>query len=388
MEWFPLYRVMGYNARRRMVEEYFKRERREGYLQHTLVQLIVGFHKFADNKGKNAQNHLSYAFQLFLHQCNKHGVLPPKNYLEFIKMMRKPVKNWGIKGVEQYFPEELPLIDDYLRPIPETDELVFSIDEEIDQFIPEEIENHFYQTAMRDFVTYCRQHQLEEAYRQVRLFLSNPEHAVLKAMDYLNFGRLLKKFGLESFIDRFYEEVSHISNFYKCPHCQWTLRYDEKEQRYVCNYNSPCHERANLQHAKPFEDDGYAYFRLTPGIQRFVLIPGMCEVRLQNRLEKHGYKTTMYPEIDRYDIKVEHHSGMYKLDVKDYRSSFFLAKQLANDYIDEGLVEDIIYVIPQEQVQRNPHYLKEVKRYLTKYKEASKSICVISERELIKYIGR
>lgn len=275
-------------------------------MQHTLIQLIIAFHKFADAKGKHAKSYVNYSYRLFLHQCNKYGVIPPKNYVEFIKLMQKPVEEWGIEGIEKDYPKNLPLIDRFLRPMPESDELIFLIDEDVNKLLPNQMTNHFYQLVMREFMQRCQQEQLDQAYQEVRAYLSEPKHAVISAPELIKFRALLNRYGLDGFEEKFYEVVPHIENYHKCPYCHWTLRYDEALRKYICNYSRPCHDRANLQHSVSFKEEtnpDLHYFRLNPGIQRFVLIPGICELRIKKALERKGFHVEIYPEIDRYDLK-------------------------------------------------------------------------------------
>lgn len=368
-------------------------------MEETLLHLIIGFQKYAEMNRKNPHESLHYSFQLFVQQCNKNDVIPPKNYKEFIQVLQLPAVDWGIDSITHYYPAHIPLIDKYLRPVPQTAEIIYSIDENIDQFSTEQIDNHLHQVHMRNLLAYCYEHNLDDAYRKIRLFLINPEHAVIPSIRLAAFKNEFTDDRLTDLIDMFYELVPHIENYYKCPYCHWTLVFDEYEKKLVCNYSSPCHERTNLQHGVPFVEpggDSLRYYRLKRGIQRFTLIPGISESRLQERLEKKGYTVVMYPNIDEYDLHASRGSIQLKIDTKDYLSPFSLAKNLLKDMEKDVWSEDVLYVIPYEQYAINRQYIKDVYRVIRRLvqgeenpdiEEKAGKLKIIDERFFLKKVG-
>ncbi|MFI0718520.1 hypothetical protein [Streptomyces sp. NPDC021224] len=64
------------------------------------------------------------------------------------------------------------------------------------------------------------------------------------------------------------------------------------------------------------------------GVWRFVVVPGASETRIMERLVKQGATVELWPEIDRYDLRVLAGSREFRVDVKEYRSAHRLIADL------------------------------------------------------------
>jgi hypothetical protein len=72
--------------------------------------------------------------------------------------------------------------------------------------------------------------------------------------------------------------------------------------------------------------------RLRRGTWRYVLLPGLVELELEESLRGlPDISVALWPEIDRYDLHVEHTADKktWRVDVKDWTNPVALAKRLA-----------------------------------------------------------
>ncbi|MFF9580758.1 hypothetical protein [Streptomyces achromogenes] len=64
------------------------------------------------------------------------------------------------------------------------------------------------------------------------------------------------------------------------------------------------------------------------GVWRFVVVPGASELRVKRSLEELGAAVELWPELDRYDLRVRVGDKELKLDLKEYRSPYRLIADL------------------------------------------------------------
>jgi hypothetical protein len=68
--------------------------------------------------------------------------------------------------------------------------------------------------------------------------------------------------------------------------------------------------------------------KLTRGLERFWFYPGRAEIRLLEKLLKLGLEVELYPECDRYDLRVIFPDReVWAIDLKDYSNPYLLVKQ-------------------------------------------------------------
>ncbi|MEJ8778824.1 restriction endonuclease-related protein [Pseudogracilibacillus sp. ICA-222130] len=365
-------------------------------MDEALLYLIAGFQKYADEDRRKIHEFIHYGYQQFIRECHEKNVIPPKNYQELIHLLRKPAKNWGFEKIGKYYPENSPMIDSHLRPVHEANELLYVIDKHADEIPLRHLQNHYQQLSMRKIYAYCKENiDDDNVYTTIRLFLSNPENAVLTVSKLDTFLLEITDKTLVNYIKECYESIKNIQDYRKCPYCHWTLSYNAAKQKWQCNYGSPCEERANLQHGVPFEEQYYAlkFIRLKPGIQRFTLIPGISENRMNKRLQALGYQVQMYPNVDVYDLYAEKNHHSFKIDMKDYKNPSTLARDIWKEIQSKGETrdEEVIYVIPYEQQQRNNQYVMEVYNLLNDFKMEAEwfepEVYIIDEKNFLKMVG-
>lgn len=302
--------------------------------------------------------------QLLVFSCALNKQYPPTDLSSLIRMLMMPVEEWGVEGLTQEFPPDARIINRQ-----------FGLTEEADDFLsyyqhPEEADN----STVEQILQYCRMHQLQDEYVQIRSFLSNPKHSVIGAGILARFKRHLSNIELGNLLMACYEEVSYLSNYRKCPYCGWTLQ--KRDGAWRCNKDQTCRQLASFTSFTSFDTTNEKNYRMKSGVQKYTLLPGMAEKKIAKKLQKKEYHISMYPNIDEEDIAIELGHHTIYLDVKDYRNPYTLAQYL----ISKKPSNDCWYVIPSYHEEQFPAYEKIVQQSL---EEAHLSYRIVMEHSLI-----
>lgn len=310
------------------------------------------------------------SFRLYIQTCNRFGILPPTDITSFIRRLEEPVSSWQFPEIEKLIPLDTQIIDGPLG---------LSIAAE-DYLQVANIPTEFEQDYMKQILVYCREHDLDERYRMIRTFLSKKENAVISFAELQYFLMEIREGKVRELVENCYEKVTDLQSYKQCPHCHWTLEMQDGEWR--CNRWNVCQAYWEGTSFQSFVEDGQIYYRQTPGIQRYVLIPGLAEMQIGKELEKKGYQITMYPEVDLYDILAEGAGESWKIDVKDYRKPQSMVQYLLKEVEKEDWDPSIIYVIPNKHVRDIPSYLQQVAGFLNR-----RDINVMSTNQLLRKVG-
>lgn len=334
-----------------------------------LYFLTRGFKRWEEEKDKIPYD-VKIGHGLLVEACAKSGTLPPTDLPSLVRLLMKPSEQWGITGIETVYPLDAPLLDKFTGVSYEADDFV-----EI-YVSPEEND----QSIMKEILLYCREKELDSNYRKIRMFLSDPVNAVISGRSLWKLKDEILDETLQSLVNQCYEKVESLKNYKKCPHCSWTLV--EKDGNWRCNKDVTCRSLANFTAVDAFDVDANLYYRLTPGIQKYTLLPGMAESKIAKRLKKKSYQLTMYPEVDKADIEVFLAGTSVQLDVKDYQNPCQLAQYL----IKNEPQENCWYVIPSYHERIYKGYAKRVQNQLQN--AGYTNIKVVMENNLIKELER
>ncbi|MBD2183385.1 hypothetical protein H6S82_01165 [Planktothrix sp. FACHB-1355] len=209
----------------------------------------------------------------------------------------------------------------------------------------------------------CQAHpQGAQIYTKFRRFIV--EHPVLsnqelvEAKGYFGLG-----IGLSDLLEECYEIAPSCyqleGNFYACPYCHALAAVDREQA--IANPNcNRCQPGRRLKKKVKLSND---CLKLKRGIERFWFYPGRAEIRLYEKLTELGLQVELYPERDRYDLRVTFPDGkVWALDLKDYSNPYLLLKRLGDEPIPKDPPWDEAYiVIPNERKKERPAYLKELK---------------------------
>lgn len=209
----------------------------------------------------------------------------------------------------------------------------------------------------------CQAHpQGAQIYTKFRRFIV--EHPVLSNQELVeakgNFGLGI---GLSDLLEECYEIAPSCyqleGNFYACPYCHALAAVDREQA--IANPNcNRCPPGRRLKKKVKLSNDS---LKLKRGIERFWFYPGRSEIRLYEKLTELGLQVELYPERDRYDLRVTFPDGkVWALDLKDYSKPYLLLKRLGDEPIPKDPPWDEAYiVVPNERKKERPAYLKELK---------------------------
>ena len=142
-----------------------------------------------------------------------------------------------------------------------------------------------------------------------------------------------------------YEPVQKQS--YRCPSCGWTMTFSGMQAACCnrsCTKNMP--SEADFA-AKDIIPAGV--HRLRRGVMHYMAIPGRLELAIRDKSEKLGNLTELYPEKDKYDIKITGAGRSIVVDAKTHHNPYLLKKQIGSDNSLAGSgCSEAYYVVPDE----------------------------------------
>ncbi|WP_397453706.1 hypothetical protein [Pseudomonas sp. NA-150] len=193
------------------------------------------------------------------------------------------------------------------------------------------------QGMVKDVRDRCQHHPRgDDEYRTFRLFLCEHPHIhSAHAVDFLiELGVQFK-----SIFEEIPDHLTKAGRFYPCPSCGWPMQIQRIEvccgslwcekTTGVCRWSNEELFRMDTGRQVPAIDAENRY-RLNTALWKFTLIPGLLERRLHDRLAKLGLHPTLWPDVDRSDVKIEVGDQEIWLDAKVWRSMRFLAHRLTN----------------------------------------------------------
>ncbi|QCT01584.1 hypothetical protein E6C60_0863 [Paenibacillus algicola] len=347
-------------------------------IQHMLYYLITGLQGWPNNYSK-IPDELHKGMLMFIQEAAKSGGEVPADVHRLLQLLHKPSNEWGIQGLSEYYPEEAPLVEEFIGITPDAEDFINTYHS------PDEAQ----QKNMFAILQFCREdsRKLQTEYTQIRTFLSQPQHAVVSSFQFVQFADSFRDRELSSLIRQCYEEItSPLMNYRKCPHCGWTLEY--KQDRWRCNKENICHTLADFEVVEQFDFRNERVYRLLPGIQRYVLLPGISEMKLADYLRRKEYEVELYPNIDEYDLAISLHNLKIFLDVKDFKDPRTLANffnQQSAAYL-EKYGPNVYVVVPKYRNDLFPYYSQRASLFLNE--EAKKFITILMENEVEKMLKK
>ena len=108
--------------------------------------------------------------------------------------------------------------------------------------------------------------------------------------------------------------------------------------------------------------------RLKRGVMKYIAAPGKLELEIYEYCSKQGIESTLWPQMDTYDIQIIFPSGtVWAVDAKMVREPYFLREKIRSDKgFPDGEYKRGFYVIPDEYVKERPDYLDIINKELQK----------------------
>ena len=236
-------------------------------------------------------------------------------------------------------------------------------------------------SAIDEHIVYnlMKEHLSQDNYVYIRKYII--EHPLLTEIER---KKLLLHFNNEQFIleifENAYEKVPEET--FHCPNCGWTMTF-KGVQPECCHRDCIENNYAKKDKCKKVEPE-YAY-RLKRGVMRYICYPGKAELEIEDICKKLNVKNELWPEFDRYDIKVIFSDGTcWGIDAKTNCNPYFLSKMIENDiHFKSANIDKGFYVIPDKIVKRVGGYLKICDRALLRDKNF-KCISLSTFKKLIK----
>ncbi|GAA6621007.1 hypothetical protein [Scytonema sp. NUACC26] len=324
----------------------------------TLEQISAGLIKVQAQRGKlypyPQDLQLGYDRVVLAFLVGGKALDVPKSVPEFYELCEQPFEEWGVE-----IDDEIDSSDSLLF-LGEPTELTIELAEAFGGSVLSQEQTKI-ATAL---LQHCQSHpQGVQIYTKFRRFII--EHPVLSNQEFVEAkGYFGLGVGLSDLLDECYEPVPNCyeleGNFYACPYCHALAGVNSQSAVIANSSCNRCPPGRRLKRKVKLPSD---CLKLKRGIERFWFYPGRAEIQLFNKLVDLGLKVELYPECDRYDLRITFTDGeVWALDLKDYSNPYLLVRNLGDEPIPSEPSWDVAYiVIPAERKKDRPAYLKELK---------------------------
>lgn len=193
------------------------------------------------------------------------------------------------------------------------------------------------QSNVKEVLHLCRVIANGDAlYRRFRRFLiQNPIiETVQAAAVFVPLGRKL-----EDFYEPIPEHFTIDGRLYRCPECRWPMN----PQRHEVQCDSAwCREKNSLYrwdksklvnlitHQSLDSEAAGKRYRLKSALWKYTLLPGLLELQLAEQLSELGLDVTLWPDVDRSDLRLVQGALVTDLDAKVWASPIALGRYLEN----------------------------------------------------------
>jgi len=278
----------------------------------------------------------------------------PDSIPKFYELCEQPFEEWGVE-----IDDEIDSSDSLLF-LGEPTELTIELAEAFGGSVLSQEQTKI----ATELLQHCQSHQQGvQIYTKFRRFII--EHPVLSNQEFVKAkGDFGLGVGLSDLLDDCYEPVPSCyeleGNFYACPYCHALAGVNPQRQVIANSSCNRCPPGRRLKRKIKLPSD---CLKLKRSIERFWFYPGRAEIQLFQKLVDLGLEVELYPECDRYDLRIKFSDGeVWALDLKDYSNPYLLVRNLGDEPIPSEPSWNVAYiVIPAERKKDRPAYLKELK---------------------------
>ena len=316
--------------------------------------LVQGWSKEWNDRANYCPEVLQRGLNKLAVMCLQHGKEFPRNLPEAIALFQLQFKDWPLPMVPSELDEsDVLLIED----IPSDLCYELTVDSTTDS--GERIVDELDEEAMLEVREQCRLLSRQDIYIRVRKFLiKNP---VLSVKDFLHECNALPqriRQAFESMYEYIPASVVTEGQIEKCSFCGWTLSITQSGKRRCATQLCYVRTRGFGRIVKTDTERQGVALRVKQGIVRYVVIPGLSELRLERRLARFGLDVKLWPNYDTFDLFVLFPSGeTWAVDVKDWANPFLLGSSL-KEFSKEPAWNRAFLVVPNHRASMRNRYAK------------------------------
>ena len=324
----------------------------------TLHLIASGLVKFVQDIENGAPPRLPYpaALQRGLNRlvsvCLRQGAIPPASISDLFQWCHQPLVDWPLNiPVEAVKPKDTLLYDHLPTEI-------------CDEWAVEgsDIAAHINEQAFfSSFYSVCRAENDANTYVAFRRLLI--ERLVLTAFELQK--ERLNLLLLSDQLATAYQPapIAHsIDTIYRCcAHCNGLL-LQTIQGSLVCE-NERCRRLGRRPEKERKISADEDVFWLKRELRRFISMPGLAELRLEQKLLKQGLRVELWPAFDRYDLRVVFpDDDAWAIDVKDWANPFLLGRSV-EPIPQEPAWSEAYFVFPDERGQQRADYARAFNSY-------------------------
>ncbi|BAZ18993.1 Fis family transcriptional regulator (plasmid) [Calothrix sp. NIES-4071] len=255
----------------------------------------------------------------------------PANLPEFFEWAKKPVVEWKPATDIKNLSPQVSFVEDGTVSL-------FALQWQV---TGTDVEMQVQEKVLEDVLRYCRENQLDGAYRVFRkLIIENPvlPYPEFRRMTSSSQLRPLRDFLLQVYVDLV--EFASEDVYHFCPRCKYVMRR-RPDNSFSCR-NMTCEQLSAEDKLPPLtslsKDDAANVKVVTAGVHRYGTLPGLWEIKLAEDLMQMGVRVTLWPYIDEFDLLVEFSKKVrWAIDVKDW------------SYLDEERLRAVDYRLDVSQ---------------------------------------
>ncbi len=282
------------------------------------------------------------------------GLNPPQGIMDLLKWSQAPLADWRLDLPPEAIGEDDRLLHD-VTPTDLCDNWACSGSNVEDDLTEQQFMKGVFDT--------CRAANSPVTYTEFRQALIEPSNRTLTKLESVKLGLRFASDGLQSHVTEAYSSAPASARFgseYLCCKRCGNLLLPNQRGEPQCENERCCAKGCEVGRRIPLS--GEPVWLKRP-LRRYVADPGLAELDLKRKLEKRGYTVQLWPQYDKYDLRVTAQDGrVWLVDVKDWANPFLLARQV-KEIETETPSERAYYVFPDERNREWPDYSQAFNQY-------------------------
>jgi len=298
--------------------------------------------------------------------CLRQSQTPPRSVVELIDWCRKPLSSWPLAlPADAIGPADTLLISDFPTRICDGWACAKpDVEAELGE-----------QHLIRSVFQTCMEANNTTAYTAFRSLLI--QHPVLTAFEFQQHMMRPELDILREHIRAAYAPApvaTIVQEHYHCCGNCGNLLLHTSTGNLECE-DERCRGNSRIGRTIPAHDE---VVWLKRGLRRFVAAPGRVEIALAEELERMGVQVELWPEFDRYDVRITFpNNEVWAIDVKDWANPFLLARSV-RPIPRQPPWDRAFFVVPDERKRQRQDYLRAFQNY-SHHLDRTSRLCFVSQ---------